>query len=86
MISEMPFGDIDNTIRNFNGPRSPRYGTTYGDANEFMDRYRCEKGCTVGAAFEGKECPICHTKVEYREVDIKYTGWLNFSPYKIINP
>lgn len=86
MISETPFSDIDKTIRNMDGPRSPRYGTTYGDQNEFMDRYRCQCGKYVGAAFDGEICPVCKTKIEYTDVDIMYTGWLNFYPYKIINP
>lgn len=86
LIKDPPFSDVDKTIRNMDGPRSPRYGTTYGDNNEFMDRYHCKCGRTIGAAFEGEECPYCHTKIEYTDVDIMYTGWLNFYPYKIINP
>lgn len=86
LISEPPFADIDKSIRNMNGPRSPRYGTTYGDNNEFMDRYHCKCGKTVGAAFEGEKCPFCNSVVEYTDVDILYTGWLNFYPYKLINP
>lgn len=86
LINDTPFSDIDKSIRNIDGPRSPRYGTTYGDNNEFMDRYRCQCGKTIGAAFEGEECTFCHTKIEYKDVDILYTGWLNFYPYKIINP
>jgi hypothetical protein len=86
LISEPPFADIDKSIRNMNGPRSPRYGTTYGDVNEFMDRYRCKCGRTIGAAFEGEVCPYCNEPVEYKDVDIQYTGWLNFSPYRIISP
>lgn len=86
LIKEPPFSDVDKSIRNMDGPRSPRYGTTYGDSNEFMDRYHCKCGRTIGAAFEGEECPFCHEKVEYTDVDILYTGWLNFYPYHIINP
>lgn len=86
LITEPPFSDIDKTIRNMDGPRSPRYGTTYGDTNEFMDRYRCKCGRYVGAAFEGEECPICHTKIEYKDVDILYTGWISVSPYHVISP
>ena len=86
LISEMPYADIDKSVRNTNGPRSPRYGTTYGDTNEFMDRYRCECGHYVGAAFEGKICERCGSEVKYKEVDIGYTGYLNFSPFKLINP
>lgn len=89
LISDTAYSDVDKSIRNIDGPRSPRFGTTYGDVNEFMDRYRC--GCTdghglVGSAFEGKVCPRCGKKVEYTDVNIMYTGWINFSPYKIISP
>ena len=86
MIKSQPFSDIDKSIRNVDGPRSPRFGTTYGDNNEFMDRYRCKCGKYVGATFEGEVCPECGTAIEYTDVDIMYTGWINFYPYKIINP
>ena len=86
LIRETPFSDVDKSIRNMDGPRSPRYGTTYGDNNEFMDRYRCKCGKYIGAAFEGETCPECGTKIEYTDVDILYTGWLDFYPYKLINP
>lgn len=86
IIKDMPFADIDKSIKNMDGPRSPRYGTTYGDNNEFMDRYRCKCGRTIGAVFEEDECPHCHSKVEYKDVDISFTGWIDFSPYKVINP
>lgn len=85
IIKEMPYSDVDKSIRTEDGPRSPRYGTTYGDNNEFMDRYHCKCGKTVGAAFEGDECPLCHTKVEFTEVDILYTGWISFSPFKVLS-
>lgn len=86
IISDSPFSDIDKSIRTMDGPRSPRYGTTYGDNNEFMDRYHCKCGKYIGATFEGEKCPECNTVIEYTDVDILYTGWLNFYPYKIINP
>ncbi len=86
LIKDPPFADIDKSIRNMDGPRSPRFGTTYGDNNEFMDRYRCKCGRTIGAEFEGEYCPYCKEKIEFKDVDILYTAWLNFYPYKIINP
>lgn len=86
LINEPPFADIDKSIRNMDGPRSPRYGTTYGDTNEFMDRYHCKCGKHIGAAFEGEICPDCGTKIEYHDVDIMYTGWINLFPFKIVNP
>ena len=48
LINDTPFSDIDKSIRNMDGPRSPRFGTTYGDNNEFMDRYHCKCGKTIG--------------------------------------
>lgn len=86
LIKDTPFSDIDKSIRNMDGPRSPRFGTTYGDNNEFMDRYHCKCGKYIGATFEGEVCPECGTMIEYTDVDIMYTGWINLYPYKIINP
>ena len=86
LINDVPFSDVDKSARNLGGPRSPRYGTTYGDNSEFMDRYKCKCGRTIGAMFEGEICPHCNTPIEYTDVDILYTGWLNFTPYKLINP
>ena len=86
IITEMPFSDIDKTVRNMNGPRSPRFGSTYGDPDEFCDRYRCDCSRSIGAVFEGEECPYCHTKIEYKDIDILYTGWISFTPFHIISP
>lgn len=86
LISEGPFGDADKTIKSANGPRSPKYGTTFGDTNEFMDRYSCQCGKFIGATFEGEKCPACGTEVQYKDIDIMQTGYLDFSPYHIINP
>lgn len=86
LINEPPFADIDKSIRNMDGPRSPRYGTQKNDTAEFMERYTCKCGRYIGAAFEGEICPNCGEKIEYKDVDILYTGWLNFGKYKIVNP
>ena len=86
LINDVPFSDVDKSVRNLYGPRSPLYGTTYGDNREFSDRYRCECGKYIGAAFEDEICPSCGTKIEYKDIDILFTGWLNLWPYKIINP
>lgn len=86
LITEPPFADVDKSIRNLGGPRSARYGTTYGDSSEFLERWRCECGKYIGAAFEGEVCPYCGKPVKYEDTNILYTGWLNFYPYRIINP
>lgn len=86
LISEMPYSDVDKSVRNLDGPRSPRFGTVYSDMNAYAERFRCKCGKYVGAQFEGEICPECHTVIEFKDVDILYTGWINLSPYKIINP
>ena len=86
LISDAPFSDVDKSIKNVDGPRSPRYGYAPEDSSEYNNRYHCKCGQYVGAAFEGEKCPFCNTTIEYHDVDILYTGWLNFSPYKVINP
>ena len=86
LITEPPFSDVDKSQRNMNGPRSPRYGTTYSEPNEFCDRYHCKCGRYVGAVFEGENCPECNTPIQYTDVDLLHTGWLSFTPFKIINP
>ena len=68
------------------GARSPLYGSTYGDENEFMERWRCKCGAFNSRLFEGEECPYCHTKVEYREVNLKMTGWITLGTNVIVNP
>lgn len=86
LISDTPFSDVDKLIRNPEGPRSPKFGSTYNDPQEFMDRYHCKCGKYIGATFEGEICPECKTAIEYTDVNILYTGWLNFGKYRIINP
>ena len=68
------------------GPQSPLYGTTYSDDQAFIERCRCECGAFKSRQFEGQECPICHTKVEERGVDINMTGWISLGTNFIINP
>jgi len=86
LINDTPFSDVDKSIRNMGGPRSPLYGSTYGDTNEFCDRYHCKCGKHIGAAFEGEICSFCNTKIEFTDVDIKFTGWINFHPFHVISP
>lgn len=86
LISEMPYSDVDKSIRNLDGPRSPRFGTVYSDMNAFAERFRCKCGKYVGSQFEGEICPECHTPIEFKDVDMLYTAWINVSPYHIISP
>jgi hypothetical protein len=68
------------------GPQSPLYGTTYGDDQAFIERYRCKCGKYKSRLFEGEICPYCHTKVEYRGSDINMTGWISLGDNRIISP
>ena len=86
IINDVAYSDTDKKIANLEGPRSPLYGTNFNDSNAFNDRYRCECGKYNGAIFEGDYCPSCNSKIEFRDVNILYTGYLNFYPYKLINP
>ena len=76
-------GKINKTMY---GPNSPLFGTTYGDEQAFLERYRCKCGAFKGKQFEGEECPLCHTKIEAKETDIKITGWMSLGNNVIINP
>lgn len=87
IISEKGVIDLDGQKKKPEfGPQSPRFGTTYGDEQEFVERWRCREGHIKGRMFEGEICPICGTKVEFRDVDVKQTGWVNLRYYKVINP
>ena len=68
------------------GANSPLYGTNYEDEQSFIERYRCSCGEFVGRQFEGEECPICHTPVEYKSSNINITGWISLGTSRIINP
>ena len=68
------------------GPQSPLYGTTYEDDQSFIERYRCQCGAYKSRLFEGEKCPVCETKVEFRDSDINMTGWISLGNNRIINP
>ena len=79
--------DIDGEKKKtMNGPQSPRFGSTYGDEHEFIERYRCDCGTFKGKMFNGETCPLCNTKVRFMDVDIKQTAWVPLGKNKIINP
>jgi hypothetical protein len=68
------------------GPQSPLYGTTYEDDQAFVERYRCQCGSFKSRLFEGETCPICNTKVEFKDSNINVTGWISLGNHRIINP
>jgi len=69
------------------GIQSPLFATDWEDGEDsFTDRYKCACGALKGKIFEGETCPECKTKVEYRDVDLSYTGWIILNNHKIIQP
>jgi hypothetical protein len=68
------------------GPQSPLYGTSYEDEQSFIERYRCQCGAFKSRQFEGEICPICGTKVEFKDSNINVTGWISLGDNKIISP
>lgn len=76
-------GKVNKTMY---GPNSPLFGTTYGDEQAFLERHRCKCGAFKGKQFEGEICPLCNTKIEARETDIKLTGWMTLGNNVVINP
>ena len=87
IISEPAEISLDgNKQKSLYGPQSPLYGTNYEDEQAFIERYRCRCGAFKGRNFENEICPICGTKVEYKDSDINVTGWISLGNNKIISP
>lgn len=68
------------------GARSPLYVTDYEDEQAFIERYRCKCGEFKGKQFLGETCPLCETKIEFKDVDIGFTGWIALGNNFIIMP
>ena len=68
------------------GTNSPLFGTSYEDENAFMDRHTCDCGRIMGKVFEGDVCPICHSVVKERPLNIKMTAWFRLGDNVVINP
>ena len=83
IISEPAEISLDgNKQKSLYGPQSPLYGTNYEDEQAFIERYRCRCGAFKGRNFENEICPICGTKVEYKDSDINVTGWISLGNNK----
>lgn len=88
MITEPATFCFDDTKqKSLHGARSVLYGTSYEDEDSFMERHSCKCGEFKGRIFEGEICPLCNTKVEEREPNIEFTGWIGLgNGNMIINP
>lgn len=87
LITEPATFQVDETKqKSLYGARSTLYGTSYEDENAFIERYRCKCGAFTGKVFEHEECPICHTKVEFKDTNIEFTGWISLGENYVLNP
>lgn len=85
-IYEKAYLSKKNQERNLHGIMSPLFCTDWSDIDAFTERYRCNCGRLKGRIMEGEICDKCMTKVSYRDVDYKKTGWISLNGYKIIQP
>lgn len=76
----------DINKKSLHGSRSPLYATDYSDEQAFIERYRCKCGEFKGKQFEGETCPLCGTKIEFKDVDIGFTGWISLGKDHTIQP
>ena len=67
---------------------SPMFGTDWGDADAFEDRWSCECGEYVGKYYaeKGFVCPRCKKPVKYVGVNMKKRAWIILDRNKLINP
>lgn len=86
IITEPATFNLDEQKKSLYGTRSILYGSSYEDETAFIERHRCRCGAFKGRKFEGEICPYCGTKVEYKNINIKYTGWISLGNNYIINP
>ena len=57
------------------------------DVNAFGNRYRCKCGHTTQRFYHGLTCPVCGTKVEYRDENFGMFGYICLKdPYYLIHP
>lgn len=69
------------------GIQSPLFASDWDDGEDaFSDRFKCQCGAMKGKIFEGETCPECNTKIEFRDVNLSYTGWIVINNHKIIQP
>lgn len=68
------------------GIQSPLFCSDWSDEDAFAERYSCECGNLRGKVFEGETCPICHTEIRFKDVDLSITGWIRLHDNYIIHP
>lgn len=68
------------------GIQSPLFCSDWSDDDAFAERYSCQCGEMRGKVFEGETCPLCHTEIKFKDVDLSITGWIILHNHKIIQP
>jgi DNA-directed RNA polymerase beta' subunit len=68
------------------GTHSPLFATDWEDEDAFTERYACQCGELKGRVYEDEICPVCKTKVKFRDVDLRMTGWIRLYNHTIIHP
>ena len=79
--------NIKEDVKDPNGIFSVKYGPGLHDVNAFGNRYRCKCGHTTQRFYHGLTCPVCGTKVEYRDENFGMFGYICLKdPYYLIHP
>lgn len=79
--------NIKEDVKDPNGIFSVKYGPGLQDVNAFGNRYRCKCGHTTQRFYHGLTCPVCGTKVEYRDENFGMFGYICLKdPYYLIHP
>jgi hypothetical protein len=68
------------------GTHSPIFATDWEDEEAFTERYSCECKDLRGRVYENETCPTCGTKVKFRDVDLRITGWIKLYEHTLIHP
>ena len=70
----------------YRGLQSEFFGTDFSSDWAFKERYSCKCGKYISKAYEGMICDSCGTKVEYKDIDLKKTGWAILDNYEVLSP
>ena len=70
----------------YRGLQSEFFGTDFDSDWAFKERYSCKCGKYLAKAYAGMVCDSCGTKVEYRDIDLKKTGWVILDKFEVLSP
>ena len=70
----------------YRGLQSEFFGTDFSSDWAFKERYSCKCGKYIGKAYSGMICDLCGTKVDYKDIDLKKTGWVILDKFEVLSP